>query len=349
MKKIPYREAVRMQSAMLESTRPALMAVAAELRERAAPTDVVAIVGIGASYYAAVSAVREFWKVGVRAFAVDAGQLWLDDLDIADVYIAISSSGESLETVALVERLRARGSRLLVSVTAERSGTLNSLVDVIVPCAQLEDSVPSTTGYTGTLQALAFIVSAWEDERATDALAADWASVPGTLNELLEVVASESAAVAGNLAHTAAIDFVGAGDAISSAAEGALLFREAPRLPCSWFDSRGYLHGPMESLEEGRGLVLIGDGGDDAVDRILRQARQIGCVTAHLTATEPTPTPPDEVIATIRVPPARGRLVRALYEMAALQLLAGSSAEVLSLTSGRFRYPQPQVKIVQAV
>jgi hypothetical protein len=35
--------------------------------------------------------------------------------------------------------------------------------------------------------------------------------------------------------------------------------------------------------------------------------------------------------------------------MALLQLLSARSAEQLDLTSGKFRYPQPQVKIKQAI
>jgi len=119
VKKIPYRSAIAMQPGVLEANRTQLVAAAARLRALRGEGAVVALVGIGASYYTATAAVREFWKVGVRAFAVDVGQLWEDDFDIADVYIAISASGESLETVAAVERLRKRKQGLVVSVTAE--------------------------------------------------------------------------------------------------------------------------------------------------------------------------------------------------------------------------------------
>jgi glucosamine--fructose-6-phosphate aminotransferase (isomerizing) len=347
MRKIPYRQAIAVQPAVLEANRAQLVDAATRLRGRARADAVVALVGIGASYYTAVAAVREFWRAGVRAFAVDAGQLWADDFDVADVYIAISASGESLETVEAVQRLRRRRQGLVVSVTAERSGTLTELVDIDVACAQEEDSVPATTSYTGGLQAMAFLVSAWETTDATAALQRHWSVVPGTLQQLLSSAPDVVAGVGDRLADVAAIDFVGSPDSAAGAAEGALLYREAPRLAGAWFDSRSYLHGPMEALQSGRAIVIVGDESDGGIAAILEQVRAIDCVAVHLTEA------PSEVdgspVTAVAVPESEGRLVRAVYEMALLQLLSARSAEKLGLTSGKFRYPQPAVKIKQAL
>ncbi len=347
MKKIPYRRAIAMQPAMLEANRAQLVRATAELRDRVAPDSVVALVGIGASYYTALAAVREFWRAGVRAFAVEAGQLWHDDFDLADVYITISASGESLETVEAIKRLRERGQGTVVSLTAELDGTLTTIADLAVACAQHEDSVPATTSYTGGLQALALLSSAWERPEVTAALEREWAVVPGELEQLLQSGVAAVADVAKRFAELAAIDFVGTADTAAGAAEGALLYREAPRLATAWFDARSYLHGPMEALEPGRGIVIVGDASDDGIAVILDQVRRIGCVAAQLT-TAPS-EPDDSPVTTIALPATDGRLIRALYEMAALQLLSAASAEVLELTSGKFRYPQPAVKIKQAL
>jgi glutamine---fructose-6-phosphate transaminase (isomerizing) len=347
VKKIPYRSAIAMQPGVLESNRAQLVSAAGQLRALRSDSAAVAIIGIGASYYTAMAAVREFWKVGVRAFAVDVGQLWEDDFDVADIYIAISASGESLETVAAVERLRKRRQGLVVSVTAELDGTLTTMVDLAVACAQLEDSVPATTSYTGGLQALAFLISAWEPQAATARLEEQWASVPDVLDRLLATSVDAVADVGTRLARVSSIDFVGTPDSAAGAAEGALLYREAPRLPGGWFESRAYLHGPMESLEQGRGIVIVGDDSDDGIAVILRQVRGIGCVAAQLT-TSPSEAS-DSSVSAVAVPSSEGRLIRAVYEMALLQLLSARSAEELDLTSGKFRYPQPQVKLKQAI
>ena len=348
MKKIPYRRAIAMQPDVLEANRAQLVGATAELRQLLPEDATVAIVGIGASYYTAMQAVREFWRIGTRAFAVDAGQLWEDDFEIADVYIVISASGESLETVAAVQRLRDRGHGLVVSVTAELAGTLTTMVDLAVASAQLEDSVPATTSYTGGLQALAFLSSAWEPEAATSLLERQWAAVPPVLEQLLNDGLEAVAGVGDQLAQVSSIDFVGTPEAAPGAAEGSLLYREAPRLPGAWFESRAYLHGPMESLQQGQGLVLVGDESDNGIAVILQQVREIGVVAAQLT-TSPASGSSDGSVTSVAVPPSEGRLTRAVYEMALLQLLSARSAEKLGLTSGKFRYPQPQVKIKQAI
>jgi len=103
----------------------------------------------------------------------------------------------------------------------------------------------------------------------------------------------------------------------------------------------------MESLQQGQGIVIVGDESDDGIAVILGQVRKIGCVAAHLT-TSPSELPGSSVDP-IAVPSGDGRLIRAVYEMALLQLLSARSAEQLGLTSGKFRYPQPQVKLKQAI
>ena len=167
------------------------------------------------------------------------------------------------------------------------------------------------------------------------------------LAQLLASAPDAVAEVGDRLADVAAIDFVGTPDSAAGAAEGALLYREAPRLPGAWFDSRSYLHGPMEALEPGRGIVILGDESDGGIAALLGEVRRIDCVSVHLTQ---APAEADgSPVTAIAVPESDGRLVRAVHEIALLQLLSARSAEELELTSGKFRYPQPAVKIKQAL
>jgi glucosamine--fructose-6-phosphate aminotransferase (isomerizing) len=343
MKKIPYAEAIDRQAAMLERNRTGLLAAAGKLAARVPSRPVVATLGIGASYYAGLTAVRELWKLGVRAHALDAGQLWQDgDLDVADVYLAISASGKSLETVEAIRGLRRGASPLVVAVMAEDTDVLADLADQSVPCAEAEDSVPATISYLGTLQALAFLATALGGGDLA-ALEAAWAAVPEAVARLIAEGGPDSASVSEGLSRAVSVDFVGDKDSIGSAAEGALLFREAPRIATSWFDSRSYLHGPMEALDRTRGVVLIGDGQDDGLAIIRRQAEEIGCSCVVVTA-QPSP---DSQAPHVIVPDGPGTLIRQTFEMVALQVLTRHVAERLELTSGRFRYPQPQVKLSQ--
>jgi glutamine---fructose-6-phosphate transaminase (isomerizing) len=343
MKFIPYARAIRRQPEVLERNRAGLVAAAKELGTRAGAKPVVGIVGIGASYYAGLTAVRELWRIGVRAQAVDAGQLWMNgELDVADVYLAVSASGKSLETVAAIRGLREAGAPFVVAVMAEDTDLLGSLADQSVPCADPEDSVPATISYLGTLQALAFL-STGLGAGDVSALEADWAAAPDAVAKLIADIDDDARMHSESLSRSVSVDFVGDKDSCGSAAEGALLFREAPRIASSWFDSRSYLHGPMEALDRDRGLILVGDAADDGIAIIRRQAQEIGCSCVLITSRPAG----DSGVPQLVVPDARGALVRQALEMVALQVLTQHVSERLELTSGRFRYPQPQVKLKQ--
>jgi glucosamine--fructose-6-phosphate aminotransferase (isomerizing) len=342
MKKIPYAVAVAKQAEVLERNRPTLAPAARAFADRVGPDGVIGLMGIGASYYAGLSALRELWTFGRRAIIVDAGQLWEDPgVSIVDAYLAISASGESRETVQAIRALRDSGAPVVVAaVMAEDTGRLGSISDQSIPCADAEDSVPATVSYMGSLQALSLLVAALGDADL-DALERQWAAVPAAIDALLAELEAPADAVVDRFASTTAFDFVADKDSLGSAGEGALLFREAPRLPTAWFDSRSYLHGPMESLQSDRGIVLVGDAGEDGLSIIARQAAALDCPRVMITH-----DPQDDVdIPQLVVPDLGGGLIRAAIEMVALQVLSGRLAVRVDRTSGQFRYPQDQLKL----
>ena len=97
MEKIPYSPAIPLQPAFLEGGREALSDAIAPLAQRSHRQQVVGIVGIGASYCAALAAEYHFRSLGIRSIAIDAGQLYAGDVHgLADAYIGISASGQSV-------------------------------------------------------------------------------------------------------------------------------------------------------------------------------------------------------------------------------------------------------------
>jgi hypothetical protein len=87
--------------------------------------------------------------------------------------------------------------------------------------------------------------------------------------------------------------------------------------------------------------VLVGDAREDGLQIIARQAVAIDCPRAIVTH-----APQDDIdVPQLVVPDLGGGLVRAAVEMAALQVLSGRLAARLDRTSGKFRYPQDQLKL----
>jgi glucosamine--fructose-6-phosphate aminotransferase (isomerizing) len=340
VEKIPYGRAIPLQPAFLDKGRDTLRKAMAPLSRRAHRQQVVGIIGIGASYCAALAAEYLFRSLGVRSIAIDAGQLYAGDVHgLADAYIGISASGQSVETVAALGKARDDPGTLLVGVTGEPSSMMGTVVDFEISCGITEDSVPATTSYVASLQALALLAAVWAGAEV-DATAACWSAVPAVLTEHIERMEDAVKAPAGNLAAVASVDLVGDAASVSAAAEGSLLFREATRIPAAWFDSRSYLHGPMEALQEGRAVLVLGDAAEAGNSVILAQAAAIGCPSVAITH-----NPPANDVPHLALPPLAGPLVASVFQIVTLQLLTLRCSELLGLTSGKFRYPQPHVKL----
>lgn len=340
VEKIPYGRAIALQPALLGQARAHLVQAAAALAARVDRRQVVGLIGIGASYCAALSAEYLFRRMGVRAVALDAGQLYAGDVHaLADAYVAISASGRSLETVGSLRRMRASEDALLIGVTAQPSALMADVVDVEIPCGVPHDSVPATTSYVGSLQALALIAVAWADEDVA-AAASDWAQVPNVLGEHIETTRQAATELAKALAGAESVDLVGDPVSMGAAAEGLLLFREATRIPAAWFDSRSYLHGPMEPLQQGRAVIVLGEAAESASEVVLARATDLGSPVAAITVDVPAAGVPH-----LPVPSLHGPLVTSMFEVVTLQVLTHRCSELLGLTSGNFRYPQPQVKL----
>ncbi|MHB1928308.1 MAG: SIS domain-containing protein [Acidimicrobiales bacterium] len=340
MNKLGYSEAITRQPKELDVARDRAVSDIRGLPalDRAAT---VGVIGIGASYCAALAGRDGLRSAGIRAIAIDAGELWdHPDPHLCDLYIAVSASGQSLETVEVVRKLRAASfDARIVTVTVGRDNPLAELGHAHIVCGGGEDSIPATTSFVASLQALGLLIGAWSGE--ADNVAAAWAEVPHQLEAFLGERASTAKALADRLAAVTAIDIVSAGASAGAAAEGVLLFREAPRFVAAWFDSRAYLHGPMEVLQAGRALIGVGNFGKPDASSILGQAVAAGCPTVHVGSEGAG----SDGVHRVGTSPSRAPLAETVQQSVALQLISSNCAERLGLTSGTFRYPQPQVKL----
>ena len=209
MEKIPYGRAIPLQPAFLEEGRETLRKAIAPLARRNHRQQVVGIIGIGASYCATLAAEYHFRSLGVRSIAIDAGQLYAGDVHgLADAYIGISASGQSVETVEALRKAHDDPDTLLIGVTGEPSSMMGTVVDFEISCGITEDSVPATTTYVASLQALALLAATWAGSEV-DATAACWSAVPAVLTEHIERMEDAVKTPARALAEVASVDIVG--------------------------------------------------------------------------------------------------------------------------------------------
>jgi fructoselysine-6-P-deglycase FrlB-like protein len=294
------------------------------------PGEVVALVGIGASEHIARSAASAWRSAGIRAVAVSATELMHERVPLADVYVALSESGRSAETVAALSHVEGRR----VGITNGPDSPLTAVVDEVLLLDSGPDSPVYTTGYTATLQAVGMLGDHWAGTTG------DWAGLPGHAESVLGLVGPVVDALAARFDGARIIDVVGSGTSQATAGEGALVLREAARAHTASHETYNYLHGPMEPLDPQTACILVGSGREL---RLASEVSGIGCPTLLITTCTTVPTADN--LTVVSMPDAGSPLGRAVLEILPLQAMAWRLAGDRGLKVDGFRYQQDDTKL----
>jgi len=295
------------------------------------PGEVIALVGIGASEYVAASAAPVWRDQGLRAFAVSASQLLKTAMPFADLYVGVSESGRSAETVAALGKIS--GSRR-VGVTNFADSPLVAVVNEALYLDSGPDSPVYTTGYTATLQALGLLGEHWSGQ------ATDWSGLPDMAAAVLTDAAPIMEDLTSVLAGVQVVDVVASGASISTAGEGALMLRESARLLAASHETYNYLHGPMEPLDPQTACVIIGDGREV---RLALETSELGCPTLLITTRSDISS--SKTLTVLTLPRASSPLAQAVLEILPLQQLGWAVASDRGLAVDGFRYHQDDTKL----
>jgi len=290
----------------------------------------IAVTGIGASFAAAVVVAGELQEQGRRAYPVRSCDMF-DGFDLADSIIGLSHRGRSVETVAALEKLPA-AKRL--AITCDPDSPLAHAADLHVTLNNGSDATPSSTGYTATLLASGMVCDKLVGSKT------DWSSLHVQFKTVLEAAASKMARLAGLLQSRRAIDCVGAGSSLGTADGASLLIREASRIPASAYDTRHYLHGPMEAMDKTTAVVIFGAGREI---ELARQLDAIGCPSLLVT-TDPSVTD-GEHMTVVTVPKHENKIAQAIIDIIPAQLLAAELSDAAGLTDVKFRYRMNDTKV----
>jgi len=327
-----YRSTVARQPQSLADTLAAARAELAGMDLTPLASGVIVVTGVGASYAAAVVVAAELQRRGRRAFAVRSGEMMAGH-DIADVVIALSHRGRSVETVEALRKLpRAKS----LAITNNAESPLAKAATYHIRLDNGADATPSSTGYTATLLAAGLAVDAMCGESGTD-----WASLAATTTQIQRRAAEKIPRLGQLFRDRRAIDCVGAGAAIGTADGASLLIREAARLPASGYETRHYLHGPMESMDASTGVVLFGDARELPLAENLDA---IGCPALLITSA--THIADSDKLTVVNVPASGNLILRGIVDIFTAQILAAELSDAAGLTDVKFRYKQTDTKIL---
>ena len=223
------------------------------------------------------------------ATAEDAAELSTRNpiVDRHTLYVAISQSGETADTLSALREIRLRGG-LCAGITNVVGSSLSRETDFgIYVHAGPEISVCSTKAFTAQVLAtelLALRFARMRDLSATDGRAwvAGLEAVSGQVR-----LALEQAAVCKELAQKFCdarfTMFVGRGSNVPVAAEGALKLKEIAYLPAEGLSGAAMKHGPLALIEPGSPVWALVPP-DETRERMLGNLRELKARGAYVMA-----------------------------------------------------------------
>lgn len=325
----PFRTGIEAQAENLEQAAVAVRGRLSDVDLDPLREGTIVFSGIGASWHALLPAVRMLRAAGRRAFAVPAPELALAQ-GLADAYVLVSQSGASTELLALLERL---GGAPVYAVSAHAEGPLAQRATVWLPLGPRPDTAVSTLSYTATLQTLGMLCEEILRERGRT----DWRAVAEHLDASVQRDDAAAATLAESLAGVGTIDAVGSAAALASAGETGLLVREALRLPACAEETRQYLHGPLEAVDERFGCILFGG------DRELELARALVSFGATVCAVSDRASEPPGIPHVFRLPPV-SELAAPILQIIPIQLTVAHAARARGLEVQELRRQQHDTK-----
>ena len=237
--------------------------------------DKVVLIGAGTSYHASFLGALALTNIaGVLAVPVIASEArwYLRGVGEGDVVIAVSQSGETIDTLLAVREARKRGA-LTIAVSNVVDSAIPRESDMgIYTRAGPEIGVAATKTFTAQVVTLTYLAAmVGNDVNVIEALK----EIP----ELAEAVIIESEPLARELAKVMAEKqsafYLGRGPAYPVAMEGALKLKEVSYLHAEAYPAGESKHGPIALVEEGFPVVftaLSKEDGESLVSNIEEMA-----------------------------------------------------------------------------
>lgn len=326
-----YRSTIARQPEALSDTYATVRRQLAAADLSALFQPVIGVTGIGASFAAAVVGAAELQAKGNRATAIRACDMAAGH-DLVDTLIGLSAGGRSIETVLAFDKL---ASAKRIGISKDGTGPLAAASDFHLEIQQGSDATPSSTGYTATLLGLGVLI-----ERFLGTSQDSFAELPAIVAEVLARAGTKMDRIGTLFAARRAIDCVGAGAALGTADGASLLIREAARLPASAYDTRHYLHGPLEAMDATTGVLIIGDGREV---ELAHQVEKIGCPVVLITTD--TSVSDGALLTVIQVPKQGNLIAQGIVDILAPQLIAAQLSDAAGLTDVKFRYRMQDTKV----
>lgn len=296
----------------------------------------ILLCGMGASFAACIEFSYQLGARGASVLTVEASELLYfleSQADSETVVILISRSGESVEVIKLLPRLKARQAKVVGIVNVPES-TLARDSDVAITMGSPSDEMVAIQTYVATIATLALLNA--ELVGQLDRVRGELEHTARLLDDWIQELVRQRDEWSDFLSTSAPIYLLGRGPTSGSLAEGVLLMHEVAKSPAVGMTAAQFRHGPVEVVDQNFRAVVFGTQRTTAtldealandLARMEGQVRWLGPSTAGSNA-----------IPLCSWPNAIPKRFTAVAEIVPIQVLAYKKAELRGIRPGQFRW-----------
>jgi len=303
------------------------------LNKTLAPFDHIYLVSCGTAFHASLAA-EYMWEryldVPIQSMIASEFRMRSPHLSKKSLVIAVSQSGETIDTLMALRRAKNAGAQVIALVNNEQS-TIDREADASVYTrAGIEIGVAATKTFTAQIAALGLLGLQLGSESFPQAeIEAELerlALLPGRINESLQRE-EEIRVIAEELHHATDVLFLARGELFPIALEGALKLKEISYIHAEGYPAGEMKHGPIALIEEKTPVVFLLSR-DIAFEKVLSNMEEVKARNGEVIAV--TDAPDDPAVTRladfiIPVQPVQG-ISRPILFTIPLQLLAYHTA-----------------------
>jgi glutamine---fructose-6-phosphate transaminase (isomerizing) len=287
----------------------------------------VKFLGCGSAYYAGQMGavlVEELARIPSDAEPASEFRYRNPVVDPDTLYVAVSQSGETLDTLMAVQELRRKGGQVIGTVNVVGSAIGRECGHGVFLHAGPEIAVASTkalTNMAATFAMLALLLGRVRDLSAASGqrIVGGLRTLPGQIEQVL-AAEEQIAEIARRFAGAEHMFFIGRVRGWPVAREGAQKLKEVSYVHAEAYQAAELKHGPLALINSSMpSLVIVPD--DDLLSKNISTVEQIKARGGPVIAVTSADLPPLLADAVIRVPRAEPELEPLLFNVA-LQMLA---------------------------
>lgn len=301
----------------------------------------VIISGMGSSHYAGFGLWMSLVKRGIPAWWIETAQLLdtVDGLVIPDSLLWLTSqSGESAETVALLDRLHLAQVHV-VGVTNKPESTLGRSAHTRIDLLAGDEATVSTKSYVNSL-AVGRLVAAQlagttsETVRSLRATVDSLASYFSVIDE--HILGLDDYAIGKHIL------FTGRGVAAASAQTAGLILKESAKTPTEGMSAGSLRHGVIELAGPGLAVVFFDHGPGSHRNQNVRLASNLSAAGTEIAWVSNEPVGGDPSLPA----PTGDDVDPAIRDAAAFQTLSFQLADRAGKTAGNFTFASKVTSIL---